>query len=253
MKKIILFALAIASLGCAQNSNKKMEKDENNEEIKTQWVNLFDGKTFDGWHQYNKQTMSKAWEVQDGAMVFNPEKSIKFGRQAHDIVTDKEYTNFELSLEWKISEKGNSGLFWGVKEDPKFHSPYLTGPEIQVLDNERHPDAFVNPKYHQAGALYDIMQPMQDVCKPANEWNHFLLNINHKINRGTLKLNDTEILNFPLSGPEWEELISTCKFVDKSNEAYTEAPMFGKFKTGKIGLQDHRDKVSYRNIKIREL
>ena len=157
MKKIILFALAIASLGCAQNSNKKMEKDKNNEEMKTQWVNLFDGKTFDGWHQYNRQTMSKAWVVEDGAMVFNPEKSIKFGRQAHDIVTDKEYTNFELSLEWKISEKGNSGLFWGVKEDPKFHSPYLTGPEIQVLDNERHPDAFVNPKYHQAGALYDIM------------------------------------------------------------------------------------------------
>ena len=118
MKKIILFALAIASLGCAQNSNKKMEKDKNNEEMKTQWVNLFDGKTFDGWHQYNKQTMSKAWVVEDGAMVFNPEKSIKFGRQAHDIVTDKEYTNFELSLEWKISEKGNSGLFWGVKEDP---------------------------------------------------------------------------------------------------------------------------------------
>jgi hypothetical protein len=116
------------------------------------------------------------------------------------------------------------------------------------LDNERHPDAKANPKYHQAGALYDLVQPSEDVCNPAGEWNHILLTIDHTKNEGSVELNGTKIVTFPLSGEKWDAMVAGSKFNDSCHFKY-----FGKFKSGKIGLQDHGDKVSYRNIKIRKL
>ena len=223
--------------------------------VSSDWVNLFDGNTFDGWHMYNSSSEIISWSIIDSSMVLTPdEKNIGSGT-GKDIVTNNSYTNFELSLEWKISEGGNSGIFWGVIEDEKFPTPYITGPEIQVLDNERHKDAFVKPKFHQAGSLYDIVEPSTDVCNPAGEWNHVLLRINHLINQGEVKLNGTKIVSFPLSGPEWNKLIKNTKFRDTEDVNYDPLfnPNFGNFKTGKIGLQDHGDMVSYRNIKIREI
>ena len=90
-----------------------------------------------------------------------------------------------------------------------------------------------------------MVQPTQNVCKPAGEWNHVLISINYNSNKGSVKLNDVEIVTFALTGPEWDALVVDSKFSDWDD--------FAKFKTGKIGLQDHGDGVSYRNIKIREL
>ena len=132
-----------------------------------------------------------------------------------------------------------------MQEGKEFGEPYVTGPEIQILDNERHPDAKANPKFHQAGALYDLVQPSADVCNPAEEWNHVLLTVDHNANEGNVVFNGTEIVRFPLSGEAWDELVNNSKF--KGWEG------FGAFKTGKIGLQDHDDKVSFRNIKIKVL
>ena len=146
---------------------------------------------------------------------------------------------------WKISEGGNSGIFWGVFEDPKFSEAYLTGPEIQVLDNERHPDANVNGKLHQAGALYDMIEPGQDVVNPAGEWNLCIITIDHNKNIGTVEMNGTKIVEFAAHGKEWDNMVAKSKFADWEG--------FGKYQTGKIGLQDHGDVVSYRNIKIKEL
>ena len=152
MKNIILLTIIFA-VSCQNQPSKVSEQNSSKSELKTtsnNWIQLFDGKTFSGWHQYNKSEMSPGWTIEEGAMKFSPEG--KSDGRGHNIVTDNEYTNFELSIEWKISEGGNSGIFWGVKEDPKYFEAYQTGPEIQVLDNERHPDAKENPKYHQAGA-----------------------------------------------------------------------------------------------------
>ena len=247
MNTIYLVTLAISLLTCNTNDKKNNVTDQTDVIVVTddhEWISLFDGKTFDGWHRYNHDTPSNAWIIKDGAMTFDPSVVTKEDR-VHDLVTDSNFTSFELSLEWNIAEGGNSGVFWGVVEDKKYHTPYLTGPEIQVLDNERHPDAKANPKFHQAGALYDMVQPTQDVCKPAGTWNHILLSINHNTNKGSVALNGVEIVSFPVSGAGWDALIANSKF--KNWDA------FGKFKTGKIGLQDHGDVVSYRNIKIREL
>lgn len=234
MKKISLLALIMVftlHLNFAQESNE--------------WIPLFDGETLNGWHQYNGEAIGSEWSVNDGVLIFQPKEDRKWGDGGKNIVTDREFTNFILSIEWKISEAGNSGIFWGVKEGEEFGEPYVTGPEIQILDNERHPDANANPKFHQAGALYDLVQPTADVCKPAGEWNHVLLTVNHKLNKGSVKLNGTEIVTFPLSGNEWDQLVNNSKFKGWDG--------FGEFKTGKIGLQDHDDRVSFRNIKIKEL
>ena len=249
MRNIILL-MGVFTLSCQNQPKKntteltssKTEKMEKS--MSTDWVSLFDGKTFNGWHQFNRSEMSPAWSIEDEAMVFTPNE--KYGG-GHNIVTDSLYTNFELSLEWKISKGGNSGIFYGVKEDPKYSEAYQTGPEIQVLDNERHPDAKANPKYHQAGALYDLVQPSEDICNPAGDWNLVILKVNHISNEGSVNLNGTEIAIFPVNGEPWEKLVSRSKF---DNEYFAD---FGKFKTGNIGLQDHGDVVSYRSIKIREI
>ncbi len=248
-KLVYITVLSFIVCSCVVQTKKEENKKVNSS--KGEWISLFDGKTTEGWHYYNGGKLGDEWSVVDGVLIFDPRNQEK--DQNSDIVSNGKFTNFVLSIEWKIAECGNSGLFWGVHEDKKFFSPYLTGPEIQLLDNERHSDAFMKPKYHQSGALYDIVQPSKDVCNPAGEWNHFLLTINHEINNATVKLNGTEIVSFPVNGPEWEELISKSKFRDKSTYNYVEAPEFGKYKTGRIGLQDHGDKVSFRNIKIKRL
>ena len=241
MKKILLIALISVSIACKQKAKKKQVSTEASLAQK-EWIDLFDGASFKGWHQFNSSEMSEAWIIEDGAMVLPDGTGSGKG---NDIVSDREFTNFELSIEWKIVEGGNSGIFWSVIEGENYSTPYQNGPEIQVLDNKRHPDSFVKMNYHQAGALYDMVQPSSDVCKPAGEWNHYLISIDYNSNKGSVVLNDVEIVTFPLSGPEWDALVANSKFATWKD--------FAKLKTGKIGLQDHGDGVSYRNIKIREL
>ena len=241
MKKFLLLFFA---LGLLTSSTMIIDNPSPNEDG---WESLFDGETLNGWHRFNRKGVPPVWTAKNGVLTFDPALRPK-GDYVHDIVTDKIYKNFELSIEWNISEGGNSGIFWGVQEGELHNKPYSTGPEIQVLDNERHPDAKANPKFHQAGALYDLVQPSKDVCKPAGQWNHILLSIDHNKNKGSVKLNGIQIVEFPLSGPQWDALVSNSKFNDQYEFKY-----FGKFKSGKIGLQDHSDKVSFRNIKIRKL
>ncbi|MGC6423245.1 MAG: 3-keto-disaccharide hydrolase [Flavobacteriaceae bacterium] len=250
MKTTLWVCAALLGISsCDSPPKKQIEKQTMAIEKKngpaTEWISLFDGKSMKGWHQYNGEGVGEEWSVSDGIMTFQPKANRQWGDGGKNIVTDQEFTNFELSLEWNVSEGGNSGIFWGVKESEEYGEPYATGPEIQILDNERHPDANANPKFHQAGALYDLVQPSADVCNPAGEWNHVLLTVNHNTNKGSVVFNGTEIVRFPLSGPEWEALVKNSKFKDWEG--------FGAFKTGKIGLQDHDDKVSFRNIKIREI
>ena len=242
MKKIFI---ALVTIGILSSSSSIKEKETESNTDK--WESLFDGETLNGWHRFNRKGVTPIWTAKDGVLTFDPALRPK-GDYIHDIVSDKIYKSFQLSIEWNISEGGNSGIFWAVQEGESHYYPFSTGPEIQVLDNERHPDAKENPNYHQAGALYDMIQPTKDVCKPAGEWNHIILTIDHNKNKGSVKLNGTKIVEFPLSGTEWDKMVSNSKFNDDCG-----FKGFGKMKAGKIGLQDHGNKVSFRNIKIRKL
>ena len=201
--------------------------------------------------------MSDAWCIENGEIVLKSKNdNVSWG---NDIVTDKSYTNFELSIEWKIPKGGNSGVFFKVNEIPEVNAPWKTGPEIQVLDNENF--CCPNTLYHQAPALYD-MKPIGKIkYNPHGEWNHLLLRVDHTKNEGSITFNGQFVYSFPLSGPEWDKLVSRSKFSDDEyyknlepdHPYFTYAPFFGKFKSGKIGLQDHGWDVRFRNIKIREL
>ncbi|GAA4410696.1 DUF1080 domain-containing protein [Nibrella viscosa] len=230
-----LLALSITLHLASANAAVKPGKPK-----KGKWEKIFDGKTLNGWHNYLKQgqPVSDKWKVEDGAITLTQ------GR-AGDLVTDKEYGDFELELEWKIAEKGNSGIIYHVKEDPKYKATYETGPEMQVLDNERHPDAKMGRNNNRtAGSLYDMLPPTDpSAYKPAGEWNKAKLIV--KDGKAEHYLNGKKIVEYPTSGPEWDKMISESKF--KGWEG------FNKYSTGRIALQDHGDRVWYRNIRIREL
>lgn len=251
MKKLILTLCITATIfGCKDKTEKSQEEmaterieEAEEKEPPQEWTMLFDGTSFDGWKEFKSDKVSDAWKIEEGALVFYPPKNRQDG-EMHDLVTEKEFTDFILSLDWKISKNGNSGVMWGVQESDDFEKPYQSGPEIQVLDNEGHPDAKVGTS-HQAGALYDMKGPSKDVTKPVGEWNTMVITVDNAESRGSVELNGEEIVTFSVGNEIWNTMISKSKFADWDG--------FGKFIKGKIALQDHGNEVSYRNIKIKEL
>lgn len=213
-------------------------------EIDDGWKLLFDGKTTTGWRNYKSDKIGSSWVVEDGALTLKVEKKADGKTRAKDggdIISEEQFENFELSLEWKISPCGNSGIMYNVVEGPDYEKVYHTGPEIQVLDNSCHPDAKIHT--HRAGDLYDMIACSEETVKPAGNWNAVLL----KVEKGatTVHLNGKQVVSFTMFDEHWEDMISKSKFKDM--------PGFGKFKKGHIALQDHNDGVAFRNIKIRTL
>jgi hypothetical protein len=251
MKKTSLILLTAAIMASACKSDKKekeaYEVDAANDTTAMatnddNWDELFNGKDLEGWKAFNANSISDQWQVKDGVIAFTPAEGEREGSE--NLITKKTYTNFELSLDWKISEGGNSGIMWGVQESEEFSEPYLTGPEIQILDNKLHPDA-KNGEDRHAGALYDMMPPSENKTRNAGEWNNTVIRINHETNKGSVRLNGTLINEFPVHGEEWSNLVENSKFKDWED--------FGQNREGHIALQDHGDKVWFRNIKIKEL
>ncbi len=245
MKKIIVStALILFVISCKEEKKETSKESVMETEVpQEEWEILFDGSSFDNWKEFQSESVSDVWKIEGDAMVYNPPAKAE-GNKNHDLVTRDEYTDFVLSLDWKISEGGNSGVFWGVNEDSIYRTGYQTGPEIQILDNDKHPDAKAGTT-HQAGALYDMVSPAKDVTKPIGEWNTMVITVNHKEHKGSVMLNGTEMVSFPLANEEWNALVTDSKFADWEG--------FGKFTRGKIGLQDHGNVVAFRNIKIKQL
>lgn len=196
------------------------------------WQSLFDGKTITGWHGFKTPgKMSPGWSVEDGAIVRSG--------PAEDIVTDKVYANFELNLEWKISAKGNSGILYRI--DPKADVTYMSGPEMQVLDDNGHEDG--KSTLTSAGADYGLYPAPRGVVKPVGEWNRVRLIVDG--NHVEHWLNGRKIVEYELGSADWVAKVKASKFV-----AW---PGYGKAKAGYIGLQEHGARVWYRNIRIKEL
>lgn len=255
MKKMLLpavaAALVIMSCNSAKNSKSMSSTTDSSSstnamastEDTTGFVSLFDGKTTAGWHSYGKTTIGNLWKVADGALYLDTSK--KEGWQTNgggDILTEKEYENFHLKLDWKIAKNGNSGIIFFVHEDStKYKYVWYTGPEMQVLDNNGHPDAKI-PK-HRAGDLYDLISSSSEPVKPAGEWNHAEI----VANKGKLDLflNGTNVVSTTMWDDNWKSMVAGSKF-----KAY---PDFGTYKKGKISLQDHGNMVWFKNIMIKEL
>lgn len=207
------------------------------------WTDLFNGQDLSGWHIYNGSEVPNGWYVDNEVLVFDP--AMRTDASNASLITDQTFRDFELSIDWMISENGNSGLFWAVKEDATYIYPYETGPEIQMLDDNWTEYIEERGNIQRAGSIFNIMAPIEIVSKPSGEWNNYVLHIDQTQNEGWLDFNGTRVLEFPVMGSQWSELISPTPFYDW--------PEFGTTQNGHLGLQDHGAKVAFRKIKIREL
>lgn len=215
------------------------------------WRDLFDGETLDGWRNYGgDENAVRKWTVQDGTLALVQDgvfpmwdliKSALFGGPGGDLVYYREtFRDFELSLQWKISPGGNSGIFYLVKDETENVS-WRTGLEMQVLDNEGHKDGKIIT--HRAGDLYDLIAADPETVRPPGEWNDVLLRV--KDNHIEHWLNGEKVVSIQRGSEEWNALVASSKFADM--------PGYGKAESGYIALQDHGDPVWFRNIRVRDL
>ncbi|HEX6926777.1 MAG TPA: DUF1080 domain-containing protein [Longimicrobiaceae bacterium] len=201
------------------------------------WVLLFDGDDLDQWRGYRRDTPPARWQPQDSVLAFVPE-----GDDGGDLMTREQFGDFEFRYDWRISEGGNSGVIYRATEDSD--APWHTGPEMQILDDERHPDANAGVNGNRrAGSLYDMIAPTPGVVRPAGQWNEarIVANGNHVEHW----LNGQKVVEYEIGSERWDSLYQASKF--------TEYPGFGVQQRGYIVLQDHGDPVWFRNLKIRPL
>jgi glucose/arabinose dehydrogenase len=245
MRWVITIVAAAAIVPCAAPADQATELTP--AERQAGWRLLFDGRSADAFRNYRKDGLSAGWQVRDGGLV-------RVAKGAGDIITKDRFGAFELQLEYRIAPGGNSGLMFHVTEDED--TPWKTGPEVQILDNEKGADP------QKAGWLYQLVQPrvpgwvrqletaaglevpeVVDATRPAGEWNHIYLRVSPQ--GGEVCLNGEHYYYFRKGSREWDRAVASSKFA-----AY---PNFGKAEEGHICLQDHGDEVAYRRIKIREL
>src|SRR6266496_1110892 len=248
MLKILSIGIAASLLfACnsqdSKNNTDTMQTDSTKTVQANDWVILFDGKTTNGWHKYGGGPVGSAWKIADGALYLDAtDKENGKIKNGGDIATNEEFENFDLKLEWKISKGGNSGIMFCVHEDTtKYKMPYETGPEMQILDNEGHPDGKI--KKHRAGDLYDLISCSKETVKPVGEWNR----VEIKLLNGQLDffLNGENVVSTTMWDDSWNKMVANSKFKTM--------PGFATFRKGRIDLQDHDFTVWYRNIMIKKL
>ena len=210
-------------------TTKNVENTLTAEEKATGWRLLFDGKSTSGWRGFKQQAPPAGWQVVDGALT-------RVG-SGGDLMTVDQFGSFELQLEWKIAPGGNSGIMFHVSEDEA--ETYYTGPEVQVLDNGGHKDG--KDPLTSAGACYALYAPSKDMTRPPGTWNAVRLVVNGS--RVQHWLNGTKVVEYDMASDEWKKKVAASKF--------NEWPKFGTLPEGYIVLQNHGDRVAYRNIKIR--
>jgi hypothetical protein len=195
------------------------------------WQLLFDGESLNGWRSLKTAKPGSGWHIVDGTLVLKDKTG--------DLVTTAEFGDFELSFEWKVTQAANSGVIYRVGLNES--ATYRTGPEYQVLDNQKADDN--KQPNHLAGSLYDIAGPTKDVTKPVGEWNTAKISV-----RGWHVqhwLNGEKVADVDLSSTEGKALLAASKFKDWKS--------FASLARGRIALQDHGHEVAFRAIKVREL
>lgn len=201
------------------------------EERAAGWRLLFDGMSTAGWRAYGADSMPAGWQAINGSLT-------RVSRAA-DIITTEQFGDFELTLEWRVEPRGNSGIFYRAVEGLEWI--YHGAPEYQVLDDAGHPDG--RREITSAGSDYGLYGTPRGVVRPAGEWNSTRIvakgaHVEHW-------LNGRKVVEYEQGSPDWAARVAGAKFA-----AW---PQYGKAMRGHIGLQEHGGRVEFRNIKIREL
>ena len=195
------------------------------------WKLLFDGTSLSGWRGYKTETPPTGWTVAGGELSRPGEGG--------DLMTVEQYGDFEMRFDWKITEKGNSGIIYRIATTEPY--PWHTGPEYQILHNAGHADG-KNP-ITSAGSNYAVNEPVKDVTKPVGEWNEG--RVIARVNHVEHWLNGVKVVEYEIGSPDWEARVKASKF--------GKMPGYGLVKRGYIALQDHGNLVTYRNIRIKPL
>lgn len=244
---VYLLGLLLIAGSCKNTSPKDTQNDTPKEEVKDEWISLFDGTNIVGWRAYNGDQLPPQWVIVDGALTFSTEsKNEEDFEGGKDIIyAAEEFDNFELYLEWKLPEGGNSGIFYHTKEG--YSSPYEVSPEYQLLDDVKW-EEINNAKleeWQKTGADYAMYSPDLEnkMVKPAGEWNTSRIIFTPE--KAEYWLNGKKVVSFVPWSEDWEERKKSGKWKDY--------PDYGKYKKGYIGLQDHDSPLWFRNIKIKKL
>ena len=239
MKKIILTLVLISFWSCADTPKK----------VSNEWITLFDGSSLNGWRAYNGDRMPPGWKIINSVLSFTTDQILEEDydyKGSRDIIYGlEEFDNFELYIEWNIPEGGNSGIFYHLKEG--YDGPPVVSPEYQLIDDEKYAEIhdYDLQDWQMTAADYAmyVPDPSQKVLYPAGQWNSSRIvftpeNVEHW-------LNGKKVLSFVPWSEDWYKRINSGKWND--------APDYGKYRTGYIGLQDHGSNLSFKNIKIKKL
>jgi hypothetical protein len=235
--KYLLVALAIVSVGCSRKvevgTTPMTANTLSAREQSAGWTLLFDGASLNGWRVYRGQSQPGGWYVRDG--------SLRKDQGTDDIISEKEFGDFELAWDWKLSPGGNSGVFFRATEE--YEAPYWSGPEYQLLDDAGG-SGDAKSRLTSAASNYGLYGGPAGVVKAANEWNSS--RIVAKGPHVEYWLNATKMLQYEIGSPEWEAKVKASKFGAWAH--------FGRAARGHISIQgDHPGTLEVRNIKIREL
>ncbi|MDA1120663.1 MAG: DUF1080 domain-containing protein [Bacteroidetes bacterium] len=233
--------LILFSISCSQQKQAG-EVTSTTPEPEPEWVTLFDGQTLNGWKRYNADEIGSLWNVEDGIIACFSEGGGEASSSGGSLITVKQYGNFELSLEFKLSPDGNSGIMYHIVESDSFPYAYSTGPEYQLADDGT--DAYSSESNKITAANYDMHPASADKkLNPVGEWNTAGI----VYNNGHVEhwLNGEKVLEFEEGGEDWNSRYNKSKWV--------EYPGWNQFKKGSIGIQDHGNYTWFKNIRIREL
>lgn len=196
------------------------------------WITLFDGTSLSQWRGYGRTDIPAPWTIENGQIVLT-------GRGGGELITRETFADFELELQWQISAVGNSGIFFLADETDQ--PIYGHAPEIQILDDARHPDN--KQANRRSGSLYDLIAAPATSQRPVGDWNH--IRIRHQAGHLQSWQNGEVAVDVVIGSSRWNELVAGSKFATWKG--------FGAVREGHIGLQDHGDRVAFRNIRIRRL
>ena len=195
------------------------------------WQLLFDGNSLTGWRGYNSESMPTGWSAENGMLI-------RTG-PGGDIITEQQFADFELSLEWLVGPSGNSGVLFRAVEGPE--EGYHSAPEMQILDDAGHADG--RSPLTSAGSNYGLHGVPRGIVKSAGEWNTSrIVVVNNQVEHW---LNGDKVVEYELGSADWAQRVANSKFA--------QWPAYGRASRGHIGIQDHGDRVSFRNLKIREI
>ena len=271
MRQIFYFLLLIVLFTACKKEIKNNEaitpeplaKEVHSNEKSGDWIYLFDGVSTEGWRAYNGDALPPGWVAKDSVLTFDTELGLEQDYTGgKDIIYAKEeFDNFELYVEWKIPEGGNSGIFYHLKEGIPDAGPPDISPEYQLIDDENYASIHDLTGYNESMGVKENLADLQDWQKTGSDYAMHPADDSQKVLHPVGEWNTTRIIFTPEKVEHWlngKKLVSFVPWNEawhakKNAGKWKDADLYGSFKTGYIGFQDHSSPIWFRNIKIRKL